>query len=97
MSRRFLPHPIEFRYEGKVLDEVFARGADVHLEMMNDNQYALIIDTPTHCACINIGAKNERGHVYASVFWDNPVNRRSEAQHRRWNALTPAQRRRKRS
>jgi len=95
MSREFRQQPVEFRYDGNTLDEVVAKDADVHLEQMDVDHYALIIETRTHRACVFIGAKNGRSHVKASVSWHDPVNRRSEAQRRRWNALTPAQRKRR--
>lgn len=95
MTRTLASHVVECRYAGKVLDEVVARNCDVHLEQMSNNYYALIIDTPTQRVCIHIGAKDERGHAFATVLWHEPINRRSEAQHRRWNALTPAQRNRR--
>jgi len=77
---------------GVEFDEVFAEDAHVHLEKMNNHQFALIIETRNERACFMIGAK--RATVDAFTSWHDPINRRSEAQHRRWNALTTAQRKR---
>lgn len=68
------------------LDEVFAQAPDgscsVHLEKMNESQFALIVETRTERACFMVGAP--RARVDASVFWHDQVNRRAEGQRRRW-------------
>lgn len=73
-------------------DEIFASDAHVHLEKMNDSQFCLIIETSKERACFMIGAK--RAPVDAFESWRDQINRRSEGQTRRWNALTPEQRKR---
>jgi hypothetical protein len=89
---------IEVRYatlDGGVteFDEIVASNAGVHLEKMNDSQFCLIIETAHERACFFIGAK--RAPVDAFESWrDTDINRRSEAQKRRWNRLTPEQRKR---
>ena len=75
-------------------DEIVASDARVHLEKMSDSQFCLIVETRNERACFYIGAR--RAKVDAFESWRNPINRRSEAQHRRWNALKGGQRKRKR-
>lgn len=79
---------IEVRYAtlddgSKEFDEIVAADAHVHLEKMNDSQFALIIETSKERACFYIGAK--RAKVDAAESWRDDINRRSEAQKRRWN------------
>lgn len=75
-------------------DEIVARDAVVHLEKMDTNWFCLILEINGERACFNIGSK--RAPVNASEMWREPINRRAEAQRRRWNRLTGAQRKRKR-
>jgi hypothetical protein len=75
-------------------DEIVAADAHVHLEKMNDSQFALIVETRNERACFMVGAR--RAAVDAFTSWHEPINRRSEAQKRRWNRLTPEQRKRRR-
>lgn len=81
---------------GTEFDEILASSAGVHLEKMNDSTFALIIETRHERACFLIFTKNGRAHIDAATSWHEPINRRSEAQKRRWNALTPEQRRHQR-
>lgn len=66
----------------------------VHCERISDTSVVLIIDTVHQRACYSIGTV--RAQVTVAEMWTDQVNRRSEAQRRRWNALTPAQRKRRR-
>lgn len=52
------------------LDEVCANNCTVHLEKMDDNQFALMVYTANETVCLWIGAK--RAHVSAFVSWQEP-------------------------
>lgn len=85
------PHEIDVRFATGVgghfeLDEVVAMNATVHLEKMNDGEFCLIVETRHERACFGIRAKAARGHIDAAESWRALVNRRSEAQKRRWSA-----------
>jgi hypothetical protein len=83
--------------DGKLeLDEVVAHDATVHLEKMTDGLFVLVVETRHERAAINIYTKNPKAHLTADEFSHEAINRRSEAQRRRWNSLTPEQRRRRR-
>lgn len=91
---------IEVRYaslQGDVreFDEVVARDATVHLEKMSGSSFALIVETRHERACFWIGCQGRRAKVDGGVTSHDQINRRSEAQRRRWNQLTPEQRRRR--
>lgn len=96
MSNR---HSIEVRYAtltdgSEEFDEVVAFNAYVHLEKMNRNQFCLIVRTLTEQVFVDIGS--QRAPVNGFLRERNAVNGRSEGQRRRWAALTPEQRKRKR-
>lgn len=79
---------IEVRYDDhshRVLDEICAANAHVHLEMMGDCEYALIVETSKQRGCYFIHASNGRAHVRAVESWRDSINRRSEAARRREN------------
>lgn len=89
---------IEVRYatlEGGVreFDEIIASDAHVHLEKIGSNKFCLIIETRHERAIFSISAK--RAAVDACETERHPINRRSEAQRRRWSQLSAAQRRRR--
>lgn len=92
---------IEVRYamlDGGVqeFDEIVA-GDDVqavHLEKMGSTEFSLIIETRRERVIFSIGTK--RAPVDAREVSRDPINRRSEAQRRRWSRLAGAQRRRRR-
>lgn len=94
------PGAIEVRHatldDGTVeLDEVVAfEVMSVHLEKMSDQSFALIIETRQRRACFRIGTK--RAPVDAIEQWNEPINRRAEAQRRRWAQLTDELRKRRR-
>lgn len=73
-------------------DEVIASDARVHLEKMDHGLFALIVETSRERACFHIFSKNGRAHLDAKTSWHDPRNGHSEGQRRRWNRLTPAQR-----
>jgi hypothetical protein len=81
--------PIEVRYAGTELDEIVAEDAFIHLEKMNSGAFALIVETRHERVCFWLTGRA------AIEQWRDQINRRSEAQRRRWNALTPAQRKRR--
>lgn len=67
---------IETRYMdaediGPDLDEVFATGAGVHLERMDTNEYALIIEDADERICIRIATP--RATIRASESWREPA------------------------
>jgi hypothetical protein len=77
------------RTDGRTeFDEIVAENACVHLEKMNDGRFFLLIETQRERVYFSIFAKNPRGHIDAREYAREPVNRRSEAQKRRWSKLS---------
>ena len=73
---------VEVRYdEDGELDEVVAKNATVHLEKMDDRQFALIVETARERICVEVGAR--RAPVRGFESWRDRINRRGEAATRR--------------
>lgn len=79
---------IEVRYDDAAhtrLDEVVAFDAYVHLEQMNDAEYALIVETSKERACFLLSTLNYKAHVRARELWRDQISRRAEAARLREN------------